>query len=71
MLAIEITARQWGSSLGIALPKTIVKKANIKPNTPVKIFIQEKKVDLSKVFGTAKFKQSTQALLDEARQGED
>ena len=71
MIEVETIARKWGNSLGISLPKDIVEKANIKPNTEVRVFIQDKKVDLSKVFGTLKIKEPTQKILDDIRRGED
>jgi len=71
MIEVETIARKWGNSLGISLPKDVVEKANIKPNTEVRVFIQDKKVDLSKVFGTLKIKEPTQKILDEIRRGED
>ncbi len=71
MIEVETTARKWGNSIGLSLPKDIVKKANIKPNTEIKIFIQDKKVDISKLFGTLKIEKPTQELLDEIREDED
>jgi len=71
MIEVDTTARKWGNSIGIALPRDIVEKANIKPDRSIKIFIPEKKVDLNKVFGSLKIKKPTQKILDEAREGED
>jgi len=51
--------------------KEVIEKANIKPNKEVKLFIQDKKVDLSKVFGTLTIKKPTQEILDEIREGEE
>ncbi len=71
MIELETKARKWGNSIGVSLPKDVIKKANIKPDKEVRLFIQDKKVDISKVFGTLKIKRSTQEILDEIRQGED
>ena len=71
MIELQATARKWGSSIGIALPKEIVEKANIKPNSKVRVFIHDKKVDLSRVFGALKIETPTQEILDEMREGED
>jgi len=71
MIEVEVTARKWGNSVGISLPKEVAEKANIKPDKEIRLFIQEKKVDLSKVFGTLKIKESTQKILDKIREGED
>ena len=71
MIEIETTARKWGNSIGIALPKDVVEKANIEPDKEIKVFIQDKRVNLSKVFGTLKIKKPTQEILDEIRLGEE
>ena len=71
MIEIETTARKWGNSIGISLPRDVVERANIKPNKEVRVFIQEKKVDASKFFGTLKITQPTQEILDEIREGEE
>jgi len=71
MIEVDIVARRWGNSIGIALPSDIVEKANIEPDRSIKIFIREKKIDLNKVFATLSIKKPTQELLDEIRKGED
>ena len=71
MIEVERIARKWGNSLGISLPKDVVKKANLKPNTEIRVFIHDRKVDLTKVFGTLRIKEPTQKILDEIRRGED
>jgi len=71
MIEIETRARRWGNSIGIALPRDVVERANIKPDKEVKIFIQEENVDLSKVFGSLKIKEDTQKILDEIREGDE
>lgn len=71
MIELETKARKWGNSIGISLPKDVIEKANIKPNKEVRLLILDKKIDLSKVFGTLKIKKPTQKILDEIRQGEE
>lgn len=71
MIELKTTARKWGSSIGIALPKDVVEKANIRPNREVRVFVEDKKMDLSKVFGTLKINKPTQEIIDEIREGED
>lgn len=71
MIEIEARARKWGNSIGISLPRDVVLRANIKPDKDVTLFIQEKKVNLSNVFGSLKIKEDTQKILDEIRKGED
>ena len=71
MIELEVKARKWGNSIGISLPKDVIEKANIKPNKEVRLLIQDKKIDLSKVFGTLKINKPTQEILDEIREGEE
>ena len=71
MIEVDTTTRRWGNSIGIALPKDIVKKAKIKPNRNIKIFIPEKRVNLEAVFGSLKITRSTQEIIDDIREGED
>ena len=70
MIETSIIARQWGNSIGFALPKDIVEKAGIKPNSKVYILIREERKNLVTVFGTLRFGNSAQTLIDEARKGE-
>ena len=71
MIEIETMARRWGNSIGIALPKEVIEKANIKANKQLIIFIPEKTVNLAKVFGTLSIDKPTQAILDKIRESED
>ncbi|MBS3135411.1 AbrB/MazE/SpoVT family DNA-binding domain-containing protein [Candidatus Woesearchaeota archaeon] len=70
MIEIEVVARKWGNSVGIALPKDVIEKANIKLNKELKLFIPDKRTNLSKVFGTLTIKEPTQKILDKIREGE-
>ena len=70
MIEVKTIARKWGNSIGVSLPKDVVKKTNIKPNRMITVFIQDKKIDLSKAFGSLKIKKPTQEILDEIREGE-
>jgi len=70
MLEAELKVRKWGNSLGVVLPNEIVKKNGLKEGSVIEVFIPQKsKISLEKVFGTAKFKKSTQQLKDEMRAG--
>ena len=71
MIEVEAVARKWGNSIGISLPRDVIERADIKLNRELKLFIPEKKVDLTKVFGALKIKQPTQKILDEMREGEE
>ena len=67
-LSNNIVNAQNAISLSITPP---IFEVMIKPDKEIRLFIQEKKVDLSKVFGTLKIKESTQKILDKIREGED
>lgn len=70
MLKFKTKPRKWGNSIGIALPKDIVKKANIKSNKELEIFIPEKKVNLKEIFGSLKsWKKSTEKIMREIDEG--
>jgi antitoxin component of MazEF toxin-antitoxin module len=70
LIEVDAVARKWGNSIGIALPREVVEQANIEPNTEVKIFIRDRNIDLSKVFGTLHTSKTAQEMLDDARRGE-
>ena len=58
--------REWGHSLGIIIPKDVVRKENIKSEDEVIIEIR-KKQDVMDLFGTLKFKKSARQMKDEGR----
>ena len=64
----EAIARKWGDSIGFILPKAIVDKEKIKPNSKVKFEII-KVTDISNTFGKLKRKISGQEFKDRARTG--
>jgi len=67
---VVVTARKWGNSIGITLPKEMVEKEKIREND--KIVVEIKKVSsLKALFGTMKSKKSTQQIKDEMRKGWD
>jgi len=69
MLEFKAKPRKWGNSIGITLPNMIVEEGNIKDNKEIEVIIVEKKVDLKKVFGSIKLKESTQKIKDKMRAG--
>ena len=64
----EAIARKWGDSIGFIVPKEIVEKEKIKPNSKVKFEII-KVTDISDTFGKLKRKVSGQEFKDRARDG--
>ena len=67
-MAVEVTLKKWGNSIGIVLPKEIVEEKNLKKNE--KIFIElVKEADLTKFFGAIKRKVSGQEFKNNVRSG--
>ena len=62
----EAVAKKWGSSIGFVLPKEVVIKEKIRPNSKVKFKII-KVSDISNTFGKLKRKISGQEFKDRAR----
>jgi len=56
--------RKWGRSLGVVIPKEVLEKEGIKVNDKVEILIKKKSNPVKETFGTLKFKNSTQEMLD-------
>ena len=69
MFEFKAVPRKWGNSLGITLPNDIVEEGGIKTKKEIEVLIVEKKVDLRKIFGSLKFKETTQKIKDEIRGG--
>lgn len=66
----DMKVRKIGNSLGVIFPSDFVKDRKLHENDNVFVNVV-KKGDLSKLFGTLKFKENTQKLKDEARRGWD
>ncbi len=64
-----VIVRKWGNSLGITLPKELVKGQNIKEGDKLVLPVVIKKADLSKIFGSIKTGMSGQKFKDMAREG--
>lgn len=70
-MAIEVTLKKWGNSMGIILPKEVVEREKLEENKKVTISII-KKTDISDVFGAlkGKLKISAQQFKNETRKEE-
>ena len=64
---IVCKTKQWGNSIGIILPKDIVRENNIKPGDEVLLAIENKRTVLKELFGALRFKKSTKTLIEESR----
>ena len=59
--------RKWGSSLGVIIPKDIVKELKLRENEEIAIEITKKDNPLKELFGSGKFSKPTEQLLKEVR----
>ncbi len=67
-MAIEVTVRRWGNSMGVILPKEVVEGGKLKENEKILIEVV-KEADLSNLFGSLKRKMSGQEFKDMVREG--
>ncbi len=65
---IETTAKRWGASLAVIIPKEIAEKEQIKEGDKIHIKV-EKHADLTHIFGKAKVNLSAQKFKDMCREG--
>jgi antitoxin component of MazEF toxin-antitoxin module len=68
-LEVEVVVRKWGNSLGLTLPKILVKEQEIKENEVITVDIQkEKPIKVKDIFGLLpEWKIDSQKLKDELR----
>lgn len=67
MSQFKATAKEWGNSIGIVLPKDVVMKEHISPNEEITVEIKQKNI-LRETFGTLKeWKINSQKVKDELR----
>jgi len=65
-MEIETEAKPWGSSLGLIIPKRVVREQGIKPGQKIRIdILTKRKTTGADIFGKLKFKKPIQVLLDE------
>jgi antitoxin component of MazEF toxin-antitoxin module len=68
MNEVVCKAKKWGNSIGVILPKSIVKSHQIKPEEELVIEIKEKKSNvLKELFGAGKSKKITRKEFLEYR----
>ena len=66
MIEVETKVRKWGRSFGVVIPIEKIKEEGIKENETIKLLIGKKKNVLREIFGTFKFKKSTEEMLRES-----
>jgi len=66
-MAVAVKVRDWGNSKGVILPKEFVKENHITTGEEISIEITRKRNVLKGLFGTGKFKRSTEEIMRDAR----
>ena len=64
---ITCKTKQWGNSIGVILPRDIIREKNIKPEEEIILTIEKKRSVLKELFGALYFKKSTKILIEESR----
>ena len=59
--------RKWGSSLGVIIPKDVVKELKLRENQEIIIDVKPKENPLKELFGSVKLSKPTEQLLREIR----
>ena len=66
MMEIKAKTKKWGNSIGVIIPKEIIRQQNIKPDQEITILISSKPITTGRdIWGTFKFKKSTEQLMRE------
>ena len=64
MIELKAKTKKWGNSIGIIIPKEVIRQQNIKPDQEVTLIISKKPITRGKdIWGTFKFKESTEKLM--------
>lgn len=67
MTQFKATAKEWGNSIGIVLPKDVVMREHISPNEEIMVEVKPKNI-LRETFGTLKnWNIDSQKAKDELR----
>ncbi|MEK6869761.1 MAG: AbrB/MazE/SpoVT family DNA-binding domain-containing protein, partial [Nanoarchaeota archaeon] len=60
MQVFDAIPKQWGNSIGITIPREVIKKEKISPKRRVKFLVVGAEMDnLKKAFGSLKLKKET------------
>ena len=66
MMEITAKTKKWGNSIGVIIPKEVIREQNIKADQEVTLTISKKPITTGKdLWGTFKFKKSTEQLMRE------
>jgi len=67
-MTIEAKTKRWGNSIGFVIPMETVSRLNLRPEETITVEITKKHNVLNELFGSLKFKKSTEQILKEARE---
>jgi len=69
MLEFEAVPKKWGNSIGITVPKDIIRNIHPKKNQKLRFFVVKENDILQKTFGSLKdkWKKKGQEIKDQAR----
>lgn len=65
MAEAKLRLRKWGNSLGIVIPQDVLEKERAKEGDELFILVKKGKPNLRKLFGSYKFKKSTEKIMKE------
>ncbi|MBO3753828.1 MAG: AbrB/MazE/SpoVT family DNA-binding domain-containing protein [Candidatus Brockarchaeota archaeon] len=67
MVEIKVKTRKWGNSIGIIIPKEVVKREKLKSGQEISILILKNSGILKRTFGSMRdrIKKPTQRIMDE------
>ena len=66
-MVIEVKTKQWGNSIGVVIPKEVVKNLKIKQGENILIEVEKKENPLKELFGFGKGKKITRKAFLENR----
>ena len=66
-MAITVTTKKWGNSIGVIIPKEVVEREGIKPEQQVSLEVKPMKNSLAELFGKFKTDKPTQQIKDELK----
>lgn len=65
----EVVVKKWGNSVGVLIPKEVVRRENIKENERIVIEIKKRQVGKTFLGMVSDWNESAQMVKDEAREG--
>ena len=66
-MTIGVKTKQWGNSIGVIIPRTVVEELGIVPGEEVIVDFKKKHNVLKELFGSIRFKRKPQEIVKEVR----